>query len=99
MSSFCPPGTPLDGTHFSKKGLVSGSASNPRSGHAFRMLCLECQLPYLLEASRPPDPDLVDLIEQSFLEGQIDSQKAELAYLFLTSESQRNQTIETGRSY
>ena len=47
------------------------------------MLCLECQLPYLLEASRPPDPELVDLIEQAFIEGQIDSEKAELAYLSL----------------
>ncbi|VUX54933.1 protein of unknown function [uncultured Woeseiaceae bacterium] len=47
------------------------------------MLCLECQLPYLLEASRPPDPELVDLIEQAFIEGQIDSEKAELAYLCL----------------
>jgi len=36
-----------------------------------------------LEFSRPPDPELVDLIEQAFIEGQIDSQKAELAYLCL----------------
>ncbi len=47
------------------------------------MLCLQCDLPDLLEASRPPDPELVDLIEQAFLEGQIDSRKAELAYLWL----------------
>ena len=51
--------------------------------HAHRMPCLKCELPYLLEASRPPDPELVDLIEQAFMEGQIDSQKAELAYLCL----------------
>ena len=31
----------------------------------------------------PPDPDLVDLVEQAFVEGQIDSQKAELAYLWM----------------
>ena len=31
----------------------------------------------------PPDPELVDLIEQAFLDGQIDSQAAELAYLCL----------------
>jgi len=27
----------------------------------------------------PPDPELVDLIEPAFLEGQIDGQKADLA--------------------
>ncbi len=53
------------------------------TNHAYRMPCLKCDLPYLLEASRPPDPELVDLIEQAFLEGQIGSQKAELAYLCL----------------
>ena len=37
----------------------------------------------LLEQSRPPDSELVDLIEQAFLEGQIDSQTADLAYLWL----------------
>ena len=47
------------------------------------MLCLQCDLAELLEASRPPDAELVDLIEQAFLEGQIDSRKAELAYLWL----------------
>ncbi len=47
------------------------------------MLCLHCDLSEILEQTRPPDPDLVDLIEQAFLEGQIDSQKAELAYLSL----------------
>ncbi len=31
----------------------------------------------------PPDPELVDLIEQAFIQGQIDSQKAELAYLWI----------------
>ena len=47
------------------------------------MSCLQCDLRELLEQSRPPDPELVDLIEKAFLEGQIDSQKAELAYLCL----------------
>ena len=51
--------------------------------HAHRMPCLICELPRLLEASRPPDPELIDLIEQAFIEGQIDRQKAELAYLCL----------------
>ena len=44
------------------------------------MSCLHCELPKLLEASRSPDPDLVDLIEQAFLEGQIDGVAADFAY-------------------
>ena len=47
------------------------------------MSCLNCDLPEILEVSRPPDPELVDLIEQAYLEGQIDSKRAELAYLCL----------------
>ncbi len=35
----------------------------------------------------PPDPELVDLIEQAFIEEKIDSQKAELAHLWLMSTS------------
>ena len=37
----------------------------------------------ILELSRPPDPELVDLIDQAFLGGLIDGQKADLAYLWL----------------
>ncbi len=37
----------------------------------------------LVEASRPPDPELVDLIEQAFLEGQIDSETVGLDYVYL----------------
>ena len=37
----------------------------------------------LLEQSRPPDDGLVDLIEQAFLEGQIDGKRADLAYLLI----------------
>ena len=47
------------------------------------MLSLQCDLADLLEASRPPDPELVDLIEQAFLEGQINGQKADLAHLWV----------------
>ncbi len=54
--------------------------------HAYRMPCLKCELPHLLEVSRPPDPELVNLIEQAFIEGQIDSQKADLAYTFIRLE-------------
>ena len=50
-----------------------------KPGQTRRMSCLHCELPNLLHDSMPPDPDLVDLIEQAFLEGQIDSQKADLA--------------------
>ena len=52
------------------------------------MSCLHCELPKLLEASRPPDHELLDLIEQAFLVGQIDGVKADLAYLWL-QEKQR----------
>jgi hypothetical protein len=37
----------------------------------------------LLEQTRPPDSELVDLIEWAFLDGQIDGLKADLAYLLL----------------
>jgi len=36
----------------------------------------------LIEAA-PPDEELVDLIEEAFLEGQIDGGRADLAYLWL----------------
>ena len=51
--------------------------------HSHDMPCLQCDLSELLESSRPPDSALVDLIEQAFLEGQIDSESAEQAYLCL----------------
>ena len=50
------------------------------------MLCLHCDLSEIIEQTRPPDPELVDLIEQAFLKGQIDSQKAELPYTYLRLE-------------
>jgi hypothetical protein len=46
---------------------------------------MSCDLSELLEQSRPPDSELVDLIEQAFLDGLIDGQKADLAYLWLTA--------------
>ena len=45
------------------------------------MSCVHCELSELLEETRPPDPDVVALIEWAFLEGQIDGQTADLAYL------------------
>ncbi len=47
------------------------------------MPCLQCELPKILEETRPPDPDMVDMIERAFIEAQIDGQKAELAYGYL----------------
>ena len=47
------------------------------------MSCLHCDLPSLLQASCPPDPELVDLIARAFIDGQVDGQKADLAYLWL----------------
>ena len=51
------------------------------------MPCLQCELPRILEETRPPDPDMVDLIEVPFLEGQIDGQRADLAYAYLWLEA------------
>ena len=36
-----------------------------------------------MEESRPPDPELADLIEQAYHDGQIDGLKADLAYWLL----------------
>ncbi len=47
------------------------------------MPCLQCDLSEILEQTRPPDPELVDLIEQAYLEGDIDGKTQELAYLWL----------------
>ena len=75
------------GTHFSNNILISGQANKPQLDHARRMSCLHCDLSKLLEQTRPPDLELVDLIEQDFLEGQIDGQKADLAYLCLVAKN------------
>ena len=77
------------GTHFSNNILISGQASKPQLDHARRMSCLHCDLSELLQQTRPPDPELVDLIELAFLEGQIDSQKSDLAYLWLMGQFER----------
>ncbi len=47
------------------------------------MSCLQCDLSEILDQTRPPDTELVDLLEQAFIDGQIDSKRAELAYLWL----------------
>ena len=74
-----------DGTfrHFWANNRVSGEAVTLTSRHSHGMPCLQCELPNLLQESMPPDPDLVELIEQALIEGQIDSQRADLAYLWI----------------
>ena len=74
----------VDETHFSKNRLVFRPASDPQSDHAQRM---SCDLSELLERTRPPDAELVDLIEKAFLEGQIDGLKADLAYSWLLAKN------------
>jgi hypothetical protein len=44
----------------------------------------------LLELSRPPDSEPVDLIERAFLEGQIDGSRADLAYSWLLMQKAPN---------
>ena len=51
------------------------------------MKCLHYDLSEILEQSRPPDPELVNLIELAFLDSQIDNQKAERAYLWIQARS------------
>ena len=51
------------------------------------MPCLHCDLSEILEQTKPPDIELVDLIEQAYLEGQIDAQKADLACCCLCLET------------
>ena len=76
--------TPFDETHFGKNRLVFRPASKPQSDHAQRM---SFDLSELLERTRPPDAELVDLIEKAFLEGQIDGLKADLAYSWLLAKN------------
>jgi hypothetical protein len=45
------------------------------------------QLIDLVELSRPPDDELVELIESAFLHGQIDGLKADLAYSWLSTQN------------
>ena len=52
------------------------------------MSCLQCDLSEILEQASPPDPELVDLIEQAFVQGQIDSTSANLTYLWLLGRQQ-----------
>ena len=63
-----PPGTHWDGTHFSKKRPVSGSASDPQSGHACFMLTA-----IYIEALLA-DEELADQVWEAWDKGEIDNQ-------------------------
>ncbi len=55
------------------------------------MSCIHCDLSEILEETRLPDPELVDLIELAYLEGRIDSASANLMYLWLLGRQQIDQ--------
>ena len=71
----------LDGTHFSTNSPNSDNAVTVQAAHACRM---SCDLSELLEQTRPPDEELVDLNERAFLEGVIDGATEGLAYIWLS---------------
>ena len=56
------------------------------------MTYLDYDFAELLEASMPPDPELVDLIELAFLAGQIGGVSADLAYSWLQLRSRSSLT-------
>ncbi len=60
-----------------------GLCNVPGVTHSHCMTCLQCDIAELLLDSMPPDGEFVDLIEQAFLDSQIDSQAAELTYLWI----------------
>ena len=51
--------------------------------HARRMSCIPRDLSEMFELARSPDSDLIGLNERAHLAGQIDSQKADLAFFWL----------------
>ena len=79
---FAPPPASKKKVHFGRKSSISDQANNPKDSHACRM---SCDLSELLEQTKPPDPELVDLIERSYLEGQIDGETQSLAFVWLES--------------
>ena len=60
-----PPVLPVYGTHIEVKRLIIHLAGLSPCWHANGMPCLHSES--LLEASMPPDEELVDLIEWAFL--------------------------------
>ena len=72
------PPTPFEGDPYRRnaKSLIS---SVP--GHALTLGAEKKKLELLC----PPDKEMVELVEWAFLEGQIDSEKAELAYFWLSA--------------
>ena len=49
----------------------------------FASMCINLNIESLLLDSVPPDDDFLDLIEQAFLEGQIDGKSEDLASAWL----------------
>lgn len=47
------------------------------------MSCFHCDLSEILEQTKPPDAELVNLIEHAFFEGDIDGDTEVLAYYWL----------------
>ncbi len=60
---------------------------------------LEFELSEVPGQNRQPDQHWVHLIEQAFLEEQIDSENAALAYLFLAYQEQLFQAIAADKSH
>ena len=52
----------------------------------------QCCLCGLIAVLWHPDPELMDLIEQAFLEGQIDGLAANLSYLYLVGQDPHKKT-------
>jgi hypothetical protein len=59
------------------------------------MSCLHCDLSEILEQTKPPDPELVNLIEHAFIDGQIGSRTADLAYLWLMGKIPTQECAQT----
>ena len=78
------PGTPIGRNPFQQENASFREGNYFWSQSCSMNVMSSMRITRILEATRPPDPELVDLIERAFFEGQIDSQKAELAYLWLS---------------
>ena len=70
------------GPHVRLYSVRFGIAVRLTARHSHTMAYLQCELPDLQQDSMPPDPEMVDLIRQAYLEGLIDGSRAELACLW-----------------
>ena len=69
------------------------------ASHTGQMSCLERDLTEILEESRLPDPEMIDLIEKAFLEGQIDGETMELAYCWIEAQPPPEAMLRAARTY